>query len=302
MKRELTMIGIVAALLIPAWAASRVVVIDGFQLSYTVEGKGIPCLVINDAPAMRRGLSQGLRGHFKFIFMDPRMNVAYDPAFDPKRITLDTLLDDIERIRREANEDKVLVFGHSVNGITAYEYARKYKDHVVGVVMNATSPFQTEKLEKEFWSTAASPERKEALRKSQERTRERIAKLPPGEAMRQSYIANAAIYWFNPLYDPSWLLEGVRWNSEVWYPLFDVVMARYDISKRDAIGVPVFVSLGKYDFSTPRMAWDGIDRVLPNLTLHVFEKSGHWSFVEEPELFDKALLDWVARTGLESKR
>lgn len=117
---------------------SGVVRVDGFELSYSVEGTGIPCLVINDAPAMRRGLSSELRRHFRFIFMNPRMNVRYDPTCDVTRITLDTLLDDIERVRREAKVDRVLVFGHSINGLTAYEYARKYPEHVVGVVMNGT--------------------------------------------------------------------------------------------------------------------------------------------------------------------
>ena len=115
--------------------------------------------------------------------------------------------------------------------------------------------------------------------------------------MRQSYITNAPMYWYDASYDCSWLLEGVRWNSEIWGHLFGVVMARYDISKRDPIGVPVFLSLGRYDFVVPYTAWDGISKVLPNITVHLFDKSGHWAFVEEPDRFDTALREWVTRLG-----
>jgi proline iminopeptidase len=280
----------------PGQGAQREVLVEGFHLGYAIEGSGRPCLVINDAPAMRRGLSAELRKHFKFIFMDPRMNVPYDPSFELSRITLDTLLDDVEKVRRAAGEDKVIVFGHSINGLIAYEYARKYPQHVAGVIMNGTPPFRNERFStiyRDYWNTQASAERKAALRKSQEKTREALAKLPPGENMRQTYIANGAYYWHDPEYNCAWLLEGIRWNKEVWDQLFNVIITGYDISKKPAIGVPVFASLGRSDFAVPWPTWDGIDKILPNLQIHLFEKSGHWCFLEEQALFDKTLLAWA---------
>ena len=284
--------------------APKEVVIDGFRLSYTVEGKGIPCLVVDDAPAMRRAVPQSLRARFRFVFMDPRMNVPYETGYDLQRITLDTLLDDIERIRRDAGVDQILVFGHSINGLIAYEYARKYPGHVIGVVMNGTPPFSLKRLgpiQESYWAKAASPERKEVQRKNEERTREAIAQLPPGEAMRQGYIANAAMYWHDPAYDCAWLLEGVRWNREVWDQLFNTVLDGYDISRQPPVRVPVLLTLGRDDYVVPFPVWDGIDKTLPNLTIRIFEKSGHWAPVEEPALFDRTLCDWVDGTVLQKK-
>jgi len=274
----------------------REVPVDGFRLTFTVEGEGTPCLVINDAPAMQKGLSPGLRKRFKFIFMNPRMNVPYDPSFDLGRITLDTLVDDIEAVRRAAGVDRVVVFGHSINGLIAYEYARQYPGRVLGVIMNGTPPFRNERFSKlyaDYWESTASPERKEALRKSRERTREAIAQLDPGEAMRQTYIAAGAVYWNDPSYDCSWLLEGVRWNKEVWDRLFEGIVEGYDISTRDPIRQPVLLTLGRNDFAVPVISWDGLDRILPNIKIVLFEESGHWPFVDERELFDARLLDWL---------
>jgi len=274
----------------------REVPVDGFRLTFVVEGSGTPCLVINDAPAMQKGLSSDLRKRFRFIFMNPRMNVPFDPSFDLRRITLDTLVNDVEAVRRAAGFDQVVVFGHSINGLIAYEYARKYPEHALGVIMNGTPPFRNERFAKicaEYWDSEASPKRKEAQQRSREKTREAIAKLDPGEAMRQTYIAAGAVYWNDPSYDCAWLLEGVRWNKEVWDRLFEGIMEGYDIAARDPVRKPVLVTLGRNDFAVPYRSWDGLDRILPGIKIVLFDKSGHWPFVDERKLFDSRLLEWL---------
>ena len=56
---------------------------------------------------------------------------------------------------------------------------------------------------------------------------------------------------------------------------------------------PVFLALGKYDFVCPFYLWDSDKDRLPNLSYNLFEKSGHFPMLEEQELFDKKLTDWV---------
>ncbi len=73
--------------------------VEGIELPYYIEGEGIPCLVINNALAMRRALSQDLRKTFRFIFSDMRAMVPYNKTYDLEKVTLDTFLDDIERVR-----------------------------------------------------------------------------------------------------------------------------------------------------------------------------------------------------------
>jgi proline iminopeptidase len=285
-------------------AVAKEVVVDGFRLNYTIEGEGVPCLVITDALAMRRALPPGLRSHFKLIFMAPRMEVPHEAGFDVQRITLDTLLDDIDRIRREAGVDKILVFGHSINSLTAYEYARKYPSHVRGVLMSGSQPFDDKRLEPlcaAKWAKFASSERQEALRRSQARTRDTIARLPPGEAMLQGYIANAAQIFHDPNYDPSWLFAGVRWNAEVWNHLNLVILDGYDFFARPPISVPVLLNLGRDDFCAPAEAWDGVVKAFPNVTVKIYEKSGHWPAVDEPALFERTLCEWVDGAVLKKK-
>jgi proline iminopeptidase len=56
----------------------------------------------------------------------------------------------------------------------------------------------------------------------------------------------------------------------------------------------VFLALGRYDFVVARpSSWDRIRAKFRNLTVRVFERSGHTPPYEEPELFDAELLRWI---------
>ena len=103
--------------------------VDGIEIPYFIEGTGIPCLVTNNARAMSRALSQELRKTFRFIFMDMRANVPYNKEYDLEKVTLDTLLDDIELVRAAVGIDKLCVFGHSAGGLVAGTFRSDLQRH-----------------------------------------------------------------------------------------------------------------------------------------------------------------------------
>ena len=43
----------------------------------------------------------------------------------------------------------------------------------------------------------------------------------------------------------------------------------------------------------PFNIWDGERAKIPNLSYHLFDESGHYPMLEEQELFDRLLLDWI---------
>jgi len=274
---------------------SGTVNVDGFDLTYSIEGIGIPCMVIDDPPVMKRVLSSELRKHFKFIFMDSRYSAQYDKTFDINKITLDTFLDDIDAVRETLGIEKICVFGHSINGFLAYEYARKYPEHSTHVIMNGTPPYWDDQFwskATEKWESIASDESKEVLKQNWEKMGDKIAKMPPDQASLQTYIANRPVYLYNPNYDFTWLFEGLHWNAEIINHLFEVVVMNYDITQKKPIQTPVFLSLGRYDI-VPFSFWEGIEEKFSNFSKHIFEKSAHYAFLEEQELFDKKLIEWI---------
>lgn len=71
-------------------------------------------------------------------------------------------------------------------------------------------------------------------------------------------------------------------------------MGDYDITKGQ-LNTNIFLSLSKHDYIMPDFIWRDNINALNNcfVTVHRFEKSGHYPHVEEQELFDKLLLSWI---------
>jgi pimeloyl-ACP methyl ester carboxylesterase len=54
-----------------------------------------------------------------------------------------------------------------------------------------------------------------------------------------------------------------------------------------------FKALGRYDFKVPYMVWGSYKDLLPNISVFLFKNSAHWAHMEEPNLFDRRLVEWL---------
>jgi len=269
---------------------------DGTKLRYVVEGSGIPCVVVNGGH-YRRVFSKDLRRHLKLVFVDFRKSSEAEAAAKIDYITLDTLLDDIDQVRKALGFDRVAVMGHSLPSVIALEYARKYPEHTSHLILIGSPPFMiTPKESEAFWQSDASEARKLADKRNLERiTDEDLKKAPPGQAWKRLFVRNGAHYWYDPSYDSSWMLEGIALNMNLM-PHVAGLLRDYDIGKRTPRATtPVFLALGRYDYLVPYHTWDGRKDSFPNLSYNLFMKSGHYPMFEEPALFDKKLLAWIRK-------
>jgi proline iminopeptidase len=121
-----------------------------------------------------------------------------------------------------------------------------------------------------------------------------IKKLSQSDALIKTYITNSAMYWYDPTFDCTWIWEGVETNTDVFNHIAMKVLGNYDITESlPSLKAPVFLALGRYDYVVPYTLWDGVKDKFPNLSYNLFEKSGHTPQLEEQELFDQKLLDWI---------
>ena len=85
-----------------------------------------------------------------------------------------------------------------------------------------------------------------------------------------------------------------RHESHNW--CFQHNMPAYDLKPQlPAISVPVLVTVGRTDWVTPVSAAQTIADLVPDARLVVFEKSGHSPQVEEAELFQATVRDFLAQ-------
>ena len=274
--------------------------VDGGLLRYVVEGSGTPTLVIGSAIYYPRTFSQRLRASLRMAFLDVRHFAENDPPFGLGRVTLDTYTDDIEAIRRELGFQRVVVVGHSHMGNLALEYAKRFPSRVSHVVLIGSPPLevsQTISAANAYWEDHASEHRKAALRNNHDALNPgALARLAPKQAYVVEYVADGPKYWYDTTCNASSLWLGVPVNLDIIKTFRSFFSNGYQLRwDPESLKAPVLVVMGRHDYAVPPVLWDDVRPRLRNLTFHVFEESGHTPQLEEPERFDRVLLEWIGR-------
>jgi proline iminopeptidase len=270
-----------------------------FKLRYQIEGTGTPAIVIGSSVYLPRAFSINLRNHLRMVFLDHRGYAPSPGPVDISEFAIDKLLDDVERARQKLGLGRIIIMGHSIHSIMALEYAKKYPDNVSHVVMIGAPLLIPEErsLIEQHWEEFASSERKVIMEeKLRNLPDEELAQLPPGQQFVKSYIRNSPLTWYNPKFDASSLWEGVESNDDFERALSQgKVIHDYEITQGlDHFKRPVFLALGLYDFRVaPPSAWDEVIPKFHNITVKIFERSGHWPHYEQPDFFDTEMLSWM---------
>lgn len=270
-----------------------------FNLRYRIEGTGTPTIVIGFPTYSARVFSQNLRSHFRLAFVDHRGSAPSPGRVDNAEFALETLVDDIELARRALGLGRIAVVGHSGNAFMALEYAKKYPAHVSHVIMIGIAPdlsAASAQAAEKNWQALASPERKAVMEENLRRLPdEQLALLPPAQRFIRSYVRNSPRIWYDPRFDATPLFEGVDANMDMINYVWGTVFRDIDITRGlDTFDRPVFLGVGRYDFLVaPPASWDGIRPKFRDLTVRVFERSGHTPQYEESALFDGELVRWM---------
>ncbi|BDA77470.1 AB hydrolase superfamily protein YclE [Leptospira kobayashii] len=270
---------------------------DEFNLQYIIEGKGKPALVVGSALYYQRTYSQNLRNHLKLVFADHRGFAPNNLVKDKTKFELELLVEDIESLRKKLDLGKLILMGHSGHGYMALEYAKKYPENVSHLVLTCFAPSHSSEnhaeSDKHFDLTAAQ-ERKTALAKGMSQLGDAISK-DPSKAFITFCLLTGAKSWYDYDFDASELWADVEVNMTMFDYVWGEIFRDIDITKGlEKMDVPVFLGLGRYDYLVPPAhTWDGIKEKFKNLTYHIFEKSSHAVHFEEPELFDKVLIEWL---------
>jgi proline iminopeptidase len=276
---------------------------DGFELRYIVEGTGPPALIVGSAPYYSRVFSEELRKHLRLVFMDHRGFAPAPGVRDTTAFSLDVLIDDIERVRQSLDLGSVVVIGHSGHAYMALEYAKTYPQHVSHVVMIGISPdlsAASAEAAEQYWNDFASPERKAMMEENlRSLPDEEIARLPisPGRQFIHTYIRDAPRIWYDPSFDSTPFWEDVDINMDMFSHVWGRIFRDIDITRGlDTLTHPVFLALGRYDFLlAPPSAWDPLLPLFGDITVRVFEQSGHTPQYEEAAAFDRELILWIYR-------
>jgi proline iminopeptidase len=267
------------------------VAVGGAELQVVVRGNGPVCLVLCNlgTALVERQILPPFENHLTLVYVDLRG--SGQSTGEPGSLTFDALAEDLEAVRRHLGVERVAVFGWSILGALAIEYARRRPETVSHVIAVGTPPKGSIPWlvaeSSAFFEVHAPAERKEIYRAN-------LAALPPGTPPTQAVFAQAPLRFFDPRTDMVPLLAGAQFVPAFFEHLLGPLTQTWDVSADpDSLRVPLLVALGRHDYVTPHVLWEPVAPVLPTATVAIFERSGHQPFYEEPERFADVVTGWM---------
>lgn len=202
---------------------------------------------------------------------------------------------DVDALREWLGVEKVVMAGGSYGGFIAMEYAIAHPDRVSALVLRDTSPDHDNEEAAErnaLSSTRVTIDRAKLDRINNGTVRD-------NDDLRDCWREILPLY--DHVYDPAKVEERVAatpYRYETHNFAFAVNQPNYDIKHLlPTITCPTLVTVGRDDWITPVESSEKITELIPNARLVIFEKSGHSPQIEEAELWQRVVRDFLAECG-----
>lgn len=278
----------------------------------------IPLLILGQASLFRKEgfLPEQMDGLFTIYFVDifEKLDAAAS-TMDYSHLTLEDFVKVVNDIIKFLGLSQVALFAHSAAGVLACKFSETYPEKILFSIIVATAPawgIKKDQAVLEYFKLNAEEERQEIFKEDQAALIK--AKLPI--SFTQAYNARRAQFFYNPI-DVRWkkLWDGINQDAALVEQYFKLII---DFKFSTSVKTAHFLALGLYDFSNPFYSTtedlNKKDRQVaplgnffqprnqkePLLRYYIFEKSGHYPFIEESELFMNTLTDFIKQVNPDS--
>ncbi|HEX4822916.1 MAG TPA: proline iminopeptidase-family hydrolase [Candidatus Polarisedimenticolaceae bacterium] len=285
---------------------------NGVLIYYTAFGEGDPLVIVHGGPGASHdyllpGLLPLARTN-RLVFIDERGSGKSERLEDPSGYTVEAMADDVEAVRRTLGLGKINLLGHSYGGVLAQAYALKYQENLAHLVLASTF-HSTKQLNAVFrkMMAAMTPELRSRIEKM-----ERDGLYGHGKDFEKNRYTNEYMtaawgegyfpYLYrkhpDPGYDPtntsgmSWELYRTMWGSHGEYVIDGNLVSVEYADRLKTLKVPTLITAGDHDESDPSIARD-MQTCIAGSKLVILPDSGHMTFVDQPNLFNKAVDDFL---------
>lgn len=199
---------------------------------------------------------------------------------------------DVDGLREWIGVDQVVIAGGSYGGFIAMEYALAYPEHTRAMILRDTSADRSN-LERAY-ENARNQTRVEINWDNFDRYWQ--GRITDDQDLKDRWAEIIPLYDFE--YDPVKATARVeagiyRHEAHNWCFLYN--MPNYDLrAQLPSVRCPTLVTVGRTDWVTPVSSAETIASLIPDARLVVFEKSGHSPQIEEFELFQQVMRDFLA--------
>lgn len=267
----------------------QIVTCDGTRLRYRIAGDGPPLVV--QPPGWGFGVAfyeqtyAPLEAHATVIYYDTRGSGGSERDVDPSTINVGQFVDDLDDLRAHLGLEQFALTGHSHGGYIALNYALAHPDRLTHLItvdaqIGVTEP--GEDMQRTIPQLAEQPEYVDAIDAfagawdftSDAELGERFHQILP---LYFHDVRNAASMRASVTASPPALAAMLAANaSDGDYLVRD---------RLEDIVTPTLVIVGRHDFICSPVQAEVLRAGIPNAQLHVFEHSGHFPWIEEPDAF-----------------
>jgi proline iminopeptidase len=269
----------------------------GLTLHYTIAGHGTPVVILSGGPGMDAAYMQPVADivarHNTAILLDQRGTTGSMPAtLDAITITPALYLSDLEALRIALGYKQWVLLGHSAGSLTAMRYAIEHFDHTQGLILIGVVPPKSAGLGRMMDNVAPrlTPETTQQLSAiNTDKTLSEDAKM----------AAEIRILFAADFYDRAAAAKfALTMTPESCHALtanlLQTAMPTFDLTPGLAkLHIPTLILQGRQDPLDPEMASETRDAI-PGAKLVILERAGHFSWLEAPETFTRALDEFMA--------
>ena len=274
--------------------------IDGRSIHYVVSGEGPPLMVLSNSWGITveglQALFADLEDDFTLVYFDPR-GIGGSGAIDEDAdMGMAAVRTDFDNLRRHLGLDQVRVIGWSNGAQNLVYHAAEYPDTIShAVFLHGTARFAPEDM---GTIVERYPELAAAFGAIQQELSDESLTDEERNSRWKSFIVET---WFPELFaDPEAGRLALReifaetemsWNHNV-YSNVEVGGGFDSRDHLDSITAKSLVIAGAQDMMPPSRA-EEIHSGIADSEFVVFENSGHFAPVEEPELFQSTVVEFL---------
>jgi len=277
------------------WEEWRLYTDDGTNLFMREFGRGDTVLVLHGGWGAEHSYLikpfTKLADDYHFIFYDQRGSLR-SPCPD-SLISIDNLILDIERIRIETGQEKLLLVGHSMGGFLGMSYLSQYPDHVKGLILISSAPAKgtTKKLTEDIQKTALKRWKRSAVidtLKANDLSEQIEDRYTDKQRGRWHHITFAAI---NLHHIKNWRkVRGAFYHQgKTGSILASSTSQKWNfIETLKKVNFPVSIIHGDDDYLPLRYQKEWIPEV-PNAELTIIKNAGHLCWIDRPDKFENEI-------------
>lgn len=276
---------------------STVARVDDRDIEYEVHGSGPPCIL---AP-VSWGIDYTLWAHYlasleeklTMVYFNPRGIGQSSMIASPSDWSMDSIVSDLERLRKHLGFDKITVMGHSAGGFAALKYATRRPENLTALVLIGTAA--NTDYEKSFDDLSRKDEKITRIYKEMRKPlKEEMTK--EGLMKRNLLLVFSAYFedyepyqkeFEETLSDSRMSPDHLKYHQQVDLPRYNV------LPDLDKITCPVLIVAGRHDPICPPEFSQVLNDLLPDSKTVIFEDSGHWPFIEEERRFIEGVFGFV---------